>query len=124
MLQILAIATGGAVGAVLRFSVSNGVYRILGRDFPYGTMAVNVLGSFLMGILFILMVERLAVSAEFRSAILVGLLGAFTTFSSFSMETLSLIEGGEPTKAILNIVFSVVLCLAATWLGVGLGRQL
>lgn len=124
MLQILAIAAGGAVGAVLRFSMSNGVYRILGRDFPYGTLAVNVLGSFIMGLLFTLMIDRLSVSAEFRSAILVGLLGAFTTFSSFSMETMSLIEGGEPTKAILNIVLSVVLCLSATWLGVGLGRQI
>ena len=93
MLQILAIATGGAVGAVLRFSMSNGVYRILGRDFPYGTMTVNVLGSFIMGILFTLMIDRL-------------------------------VEDGEPMKAILNIVLSVVLCLSATWLGLSLGRQL
>ena len=124
MLQILAIATGGAVGAVLRFSMSNGVYRILGRDFPYGTMTVNVLGSFIMGILFTLMVDRLAVSTELRSGILVGVLGAFTTFSSFSLETMALVEDGEPMKAILNIVLSVVLCLSATWLGLSLGRQL
>lgn len=124
MLQILAIATGGAVGAVLRFSMSNGVYRILGRDFPYGTMTVNVLGSFIMGILFTLMVDRLVVSTELRSGILVGVLGAFTTFSSFSLETMALVEGGEPMKAMLNIVLSVVLCLSATWLGLSLGRQL
>lgn len=80
MHQIIAIAAGGAVGAVLRFLVSNGVYRVLGRDFPYGTLAVNVLGSLLMGFFFIIFIERELGMAEWRSAILIGLLGAFTTF--------------------------------------------
>ncbi len=124
MQQILAIAGGGALGAVLRFGMSNAVYRILGREFPYGTLAVNILGSLLMGFLFVVMIERLAISAEWRAALLVGLLGAFTTFSTFSFETLALFENGEPLKAIANIVLSVFLCLTATWLGLTLGRQL
>ncbi|PCH66059.1 MAG: fluoride efflux transporter CrcB [Gammaproteobacteria bacterium] len=124
MQQILAIAGGGALGAVLRFGMSNVVYRMLGRDFPYGTLAVNVLGSLLMGFLFVVLLERIVVSAEWRAALLVGLLGAFTTFSTFSFETLALFEGGEPVKAITNIALSVFLCLAATWLGLSLGRQL
>jgi fluoride exporter len=122
--QLLAIAGGGALGAVLRFGMSSTIYRVLGRDFPYGTLAVNVLGSLLMGFLFVVLVERLAVSAEWRAALLIGLLGAFTTFSTFSFETLALFENGELLKAIANIVLSVFLCLAATWLGLSLGRQL
>ncbi|WP_438970657.1 fluoride efflux transporter CrcB [Methylophaga sp.] len=124
MQQILAIAAGGAVGAVLRFILSNNIYRVVGRDFPYGTMAVNVLGSLLMGFLFITMVERQIVSVEWRSAILVGLLGAFTTFSTFSMETIALLEDGELLRAMMNVILSVLFCLVATWVGISVGRQL
>jgi len=122
--QLLAIAGGGALGAVLRFGMSSTIYRILGREFPYGTLAVNVLGSLLMGFLFVVLVERMAISAEWRAALLIGLLGAFTTFSTFSFETLALFENGELFRAFLNIILSVCLCLAATWLGLSLGRQL
>lgn len=124
MLQIFAIAGGGALGALGRFFVSNGVYRLLGRDFPWGTLMVNTLGSFLMGVLFVLFLERLASAAELRSAVLVGFLGAFTTFSTFSMETLALIEQGLPGRAFMNIGVSVLLCLLACWLGILLGRSL
>jgi len=124
VLQIFAIAVGGAAGALLRFFMSNGVYKMLGRDFPYGTLAVNVLGSLLIGVLFILLIEKLAVAAEWRAGLMVGLLGAFTTFSTFSLETFSLLEDGAFLKAGLNVFLSVVLCLAATWLGISLGRQL
>ena len=118
MLQVLAIAGGGALGALGRFYVSNGVYRLLGRDFPWGTLAVNVLGSFLMGLLFVYFLERAAAGAELRSAVLVGFLGAFTTFSTFSMETLGLIEQGLVGRAMLNMGASVAVCLVACWLGV------
>lgn len=120
--QLLAIAAGGAIGSVLRFLMSTGVYRLLGRDFPYGTMAVNVVGSFFIGLLFILLVERLSMSPELRAGILVGLIGAFTTFSTFSLETLALLEEGEVLKSLLNVLLSVFLCLGATWIGMIMGR--
>lgn len=124
MKQILAIALGGSVGALLRYWTSTGVHTLMGRDFPYGTLLVNVSGSLLMGLLYVLLVERLALGVEWRAAVLIGVLGAFTTFSTFSMETLALFEDGEHTKALLNILLSVTLCLAAVWLGVTAGRRI
>jgi CrcB protein len=122
--ETLAIALGGASGALLRYWVSTGVYQLLGRGFPYGTLVVNVLGSLVMGLLFVLMLERAVAAAEWRAALLVGLLGAFTTFSTFSIETVNLIEDGEIVRAVGNVVLSVVLCLVATWIGVQFARQL
>jgi CrcB protein len=122
--QLIAIAIGGAVGSVLRFMVSTNVHRLMGKDFPYGTLTVNVLGSLLMGFLFIMLVERQISSVELRSGILFGLLGAFTTFSSFSFETLALMESGDWAKALMNVFVSVSACLLATWIGLGIGRQL
>ena len=124
MTQTLSIAAGGAVGALLRFWVSSGVYQLLGRGFPYGTLAVNVLGSFLMGLLYILLLERMTVGPEVRGALLVGLLGAFTTFSTFSIETLNLVEQADYLKAGTNVIASVLACLLAAWIGLIVGRQL
>lgn len=124
MLHIVSIAAGGATGALLRFWMSNGVHALLGRGFPYGTMSVNVLGSFAMGLLYVLMLERMAINAEWRAALMIGLLGAFTTFSAFSIETMNLIEAGELSKAGLNMILSVSLCLLGCWLGMVLGRQI
>jgi CrcB protein len=123
-MQLIAIAAGGAVGALLRFWVSTGVYNLLGRGFPYGTLAVNVLGSLAMGFLYVLLLDRMTVSPEMRAALLVGFLGAFTTFSTFSIETLNLIEQADFMKAGLNMLVSVAACLIACWFGLLLGRQL
>ena len=122
MLRLLVIAAGGAAGAVARYWLSGRVYAWLGTGFPWGTLAVNVAGSFLIGLLAILLVERLPYSAEWRSLLVVGFLGAFTTFSTFSLETLMLIEQTEFAKAGANAVVSVLACLAATWLGIVAGR--
>ncbi len=125
MNSIIAIALGGGCGAVMRFLVSTGVYQWLGRDFPYGTLAVNVLGSFLIGLLTeALVLQRISISLEYKAAILVGFLGAFTTFSTFSLETLFLLEQGNISKAILNIFINVTVCVFAVWLGLLIGRSL
>jgi CrcB protein len=122
--QSLAIAAGGAIGALLRFWISSGVYTLFGRSFPYGTLAVNVLGSLLMGYLYIAMIERMASSEEWRAFALIGLLGAFTTFSTFSIETLNLLEQADYGKAVTNMLLSVVACIGAAYAGVMLARQL
>jgi len=124
LIQTLSIAAGGAIGALLRFWVSTGTYALLGRGFPYGTLAVNVIGSLLMGFLYVFFLERMTVSPEIRAAILIGLLGAFTTFSTFSIETLNLIEQADYMKAVLNMLISVAACLFAAWLGLTVGRQI
>jgi len=125
MNPLIAIAFGGAFGAVLRFLVSSGVYQWLGRGFPYGTLAVNILGSFLIGLLTeALILQKVAFSLEYRSAILIGLFGSFTTFSTFSLDTVMLIEQGSLTKALLNVLVSVSVCVFAVWLGLLVGRGL
>jgi len=123
LLQTLSIAAGGATGALLRFWMSNGIHAWLGRGFPYGTIIVNIFGSLVMGILYVLIVEKMEVSAEWRAALIVGLLGAFTTFSAFSLETIHLLEASEFSKAGLNIFLSVSLCISACWLGMILARH-
>lgn len=122
--QLIMIAAGGAAGSLMRFLLSNGVHRVVGRDFPYGTLSVNVIGSLLMGILYIVLIERASLGAEWRALLLVGFLGAFTTFSTFSIETLNLLENGELIKAGTNVFLSVFLCILAAWSGVIVGRQL
>ena len=118
------IALGGAVGAVMRYAVSNGIHTLLGRGFPYGTLTVNVLGSLVMGFLYIFLIERLSNNLALRASLMIGFLGAFTTFSTFSIETFNLLENGEAFKALINILISVVLCLLAAWAGVIIGREL
>jgi CrcB protein len=118
-----AIAIGGALGALSRFALSHQVYQWLGREFAWGTLSVNLLGSFLIGLVAVLLVDKLGASNEWRAFIMVGFLGAFTTFSTFSYETLQYIQVGELHKAVLNIGLSVLSCLLAVWLGMLTARQ-
>lgn len=125
MLQLFAVALGGAIGSLLRYLAASGVYLWLGRGFPYGTLAVNLMGSFLIGLMTeALILQRLTIALEYRTAILAGVMGGFTTFSSFSLETFYLLEQGQIGKAGLNIVTSVIGCLLAVWAGVSLGKGL
>ncbi|TAJ94640.1 MAG: fluoride efflux transporter CrcB [Gammaproteobacteria bacterium] len=124
MNQYLCIAAGGATGALFRFAAANWVHAVLGRDFPWGTLAVNVSGSLAMGFLYVLLFERTDADALWRAGLLIGFLGAFTTFSSFSIETLTLIEAGGHLRAAANILFSVALCLGGCWLGMVIGRNI
>ena len=115
---------GGALGAVMRYLVSNGFYSLLGRDFPYGTLAVNVIGSFLMGVLTVLLIDRGEVDPLIKLAVLVGFLGSFTTFSTFSLDTLVLINEGALSRAFLNMLANVLVCVSAVWLGMVITKQL
>ena len=120
-MNVLAVAAGGATGAVARYWLSSVLYKHFGSGFAYGTVGVNVLGSLLMGGLFVLAVER-PMPDVWRLALAVGMLGAFTTFSTFSLDTLILIEEGEVLRALTNIIVSVVLCLLAVFAGAAFTR--
>lgn len=124
MLEMIAIAVGGALGAVARYSAGHWVGEWLGTDFPWGILLINVSGSLAIGVAFVLLVEQGTFSAVLRSALMVGFLGAFTTFSTFSLQTLALMETGRYLEAILYVLGSVLLSLGAVSLGVFLCRQL
>lgn len=113
---ILLLGAGGAVGAILRYLVSGWVQARQGTAFPWGTLAVNVVGCLLIGVLTPLVSEKL-VRPEYRTALLVGGLGAFTTFSTFGYETLSLLEGRQFRYALLYVIGTNGGCLTAVWLG-------
>lgn len=119
----LAVAIAGGIGALLRFLVVRFVNAELGTSFPYGTLAVNVLGSFVMGFLAWMLLHKWSVDVVLRNAMLVGLLGGFTTFSSFSIDTIYLFEQQAWLKAGLYMLTSVLCCVAMCFAGMALARQ-
>lgn len=121
---IAAIAIGGAIGAVARHFVGAQMLRMLGSGFPWGTLTVNVVGSFAMGALVELMAIRWNVGPELRAFMTVGVLGAFTTFSTFSLDVAVLGERGALLPAALYVVMSVGLSVSALFFGLWLFRQL
>lgn len=123
-MNILIIAIGGAVGAVARYGVSLWVGQRWGRGFPLGTFIVNVSGSFLIGLLMTLMAEKVLVDPRWRLLLVVGFLGAYTTFSTFEYETGALLKDGEWAYAMLNIIASVVAGFIALKLGEGIARSI
>ena len=120
----LMIAIGGTLGCWARYAMTNLVQAIYGRDFPYATLSINLLGSFLMGFLFIETLERLTVPPFIRTGILTGVLGGYTTFSTFEMETLLLVEQGETLKAAFYIALSVGVGFLGAFGGAYIARNL
>lgn len=121
--EAAAVATGGAIGAVMRYSVTALVTGWLPRGFPWGTLTVNVLGSLLMGVAFVLLVERAMPGSGWRLFFGVGVIGAFTTFSTFSLDAVALYEAGAGLRAALYVVASVTTCLLATLAGILITRS-
>lgn len=116
-MQYVFIFIGGGLGSVTRFFISELTNRILGNHFPHGTLMVNVIGSFIIGILFGLYESRLSTIPVFRQIVFIGFLGGFTTFSSFSLDTLNLFLQTKFLSAILNVFLNLSLCLIAVSLG-------
>ena len=123
MLKMLAfVAMGGALGAVARYLTVMGVGRLLGTGFPYGTLSVNILGSFILGLLVEAFALKWHVSQEVRAMIVVGVLGAFTTFSSFSLDAILQLERGHLGGAAVYILSSVTFSVLGLFAGLRLAR--
>ena len=120
MMNFLFVAIGGAVGAMLRYGATITMTAWLGKGFPYATLTVNIIGSMIMGGLMTLVQHGMIAESPWRPLIGVGLLGALTTFSTFSFDTLMLMQQGEWLKALLNVVLNVCLCITAAWIGMQL----
>lgn len=118
------IFIGGGIGSVLRYVLSSIITRNFGSNFPYGTMAVNVIGSFVMGVIIEYLTRTLPHSIELRAFLAVGILGGFTTFSAFSLDAISLFERGELVLSLVYVVSSVVLSILAIFAGLMLVRYL
>jgi fluoride exporter len=119
MLNTLTIALGGAIGSVMRYWFSGLIARVWGETFPWGTIIVNITGCFIIGLIFTVTGTegRLLVGPTWRNFLMIGVCGGYTTFSSFSLQTLNLANDGQWLRAGANVLISVVLCLIAVWLG-------
>jgi fluoride exporter len=124
MAVVLFVALFGALGCVARYYVSGWVYDLAGRSLPYGTLVVNVLGAFLIGLIMESSLRGSLVSQEVRMGVTIGFLGGLTTFSTFSYETFRLMESGQLVQALVNAFVSVSACLAFTFAGIVAARHL
>ncbi len=124
LLGWVALAVGGALGTLARFILVSVVNGVMGRLFPYGTLSVNLMGSLLMGIAFVVISQRVAAPELWRLLLMTGFMGGFTTFSAFSLETMLLLQEGAVVRALLNAVVSVVGSVALLGVGMGLARWL
>ncbi len=113
---------GGGIGATARYGLQGLIYRFARSTFPYGTLAVNVSGCFIIGFLMVALEERFLINPSIRMFLTIGILGGFTTFTSFSYETVALLRDGELFMGLMNVLASVLLCLAGTGVGVILGK--
>ncbi|HEY2379396.1 MAG TPA: fluoride efflux transporter CrcB [Gemmatimonadaceae bacterium] len=118
------VAIGSAVGGVARFALAAIIQQRVGPNFPVGTLLVNVSGSFLLGLIFRYALGTDAISLEVRALLTTGFCGGYTTFSTFSYDTMMLLEEGQSARASTYVVLSIVLSLAATWLGITTARAL
>ncbi|ANM10737.1 MULTISPECIES: fluoride efflux transporter CrcB [unclassified Rhizobium] len=124
MIQALLVAVGGAIGSLLRYYVGQWTLRTMGPAFPWGTLAVNVVGCFVIGVFAELIARRFNASVELRLLLITGFLGGFTTFSAFSLDAISLFERGQAVAGGLYIVASVGLSMAAVMAGLAVMRAL
>ena len=119
----IAIAIGGACGALARYSVTLGLQRLAGSGYPWGTLVVNLLGCLLLGMLSQWVISNNSLSDVYQKALGVGFLGAMTTFSTFALETVRLLENQRPGAALANVGMNLIVGLAAVWLGIALVRR-
>ena len=119
----LAVALGGALGALGRYAVTNYTYSLMENRFPLGTLVVNVLGSLLIGICYVVIIEKGLIDPAWRNVLMAGFLGAFTTFSTFSLDALILWQNGHTVTALFYVAASVLTCLAAVALAVYFGQR-
>jgi len=124
MQLVVLIAVFGALGCVTRYLLSGWVYGLLGRGFPYGTFAVNIVGAFIIGLIMEFGMHSTSLPANLRSGLTIGFLGGLTTFSTFSYETFRLLEDGEFLIASTNVLASVLVCLLFTWFGIVTARYI
>ena len=124
MTELIALASAGALGALSRYGMTGLMIRVAGADFPYGTLTVNTIGSFVLGFLTHVLLHHPSVPPEWRAPIMSGFLGSFTTFSSFSVETVRLFDAGNHQAAMMNVALNLVLGMVLAALGLTLGRAM